>query len=64
MCVCVCVRVYVCHAHISQRRRAAAERLIKSIAPSIYGLEGAKTAVALALFGGVAKDVHGGHRIR
>ena len=39
-------------------------RIIKSIAPSIYGHEDIKTAVALSLFGGVGKDVGGKHRIR
>ena len=32
-------------------------RIINSIAPSIYGHGSVKTAIALALFGGVAKDV-------
>lgn len=39
-------------------------RIIKSIAPSIYGHHSIKTAIALSLFGGVAKDVGGKHRIR
>ena len=34
------------------------------MAPSIYGHEGIKTAIALSLFGGVSKDVGGKHRIR
>jgi len=39
--------------------------LIKnSIAPSIYGHYNVKTALALAMFGGEAKDVAGKHRIR
>lgn len=33
------------------------KRIIKSIAPSIYGHEDIKTAIALSLFGGVSKDV-------
>ncbi|KAF9049814.1 MCM2/3/5 family-domain-containing protein [Panaeolus papilionaceus] len=40
------------------------KRIIKSIAPSIYGHEDIKTAIALSLFGGVAKDVGNKHRIR
>ena len=40
------------------------KRIIKSIAPSIYGHENIKTALALALFGGVPKDIGGKHRIR
>ena len=39
------------------------KRIIKSIAPSIYGHQGIKTAIALSLFGGVSKDVGGKHRI-
>lgn len=40
------------------------KRIVKSIAPSIYGHEDIKLAVALSLFGGVPKDVGGKHRIR
>ncbi|KAI3618728.1 dna replication licensing factor cdc19 (cell division control protein 19) [Moniliophthora roreri] len=40
------------------------KRIIKSIAPSIYGHEDIKTAIALSLFGGVAKDINHKHRIR
>jgi DNA replication licensing factor MCM2 len=40
------------------------ERIIKSIAPSIYGHRHIKTAVALSLFGGCAKDGGGTHRVR
>lgn len=40
------------------------KRIIKSIAPSIYGHEDVKTAVALSLFGGVPKDIKRKHRIR
>ncbi|KAI9224542.1 MCM-domain-containing protein [Blastocladiella britannica] len=39
-------------------------RLIKSIAPSIYGHQEIKTALCLALFGGVPKNVNNKHRIR
>ncbi|KAI6686773.1 hypothetical protein NL676_032686 [Syzygium grande] len=40
------------------------ERIIKSIAPSIYGQEDIKTAIALAMFGGQEKNVEGKHRLR
>ncbi len=40
------------------------KRIIKSIAPSIYGHQDIKTAIALSLFGGCPKDVGGKHRIR
>lgn len=40
------------------------KRIVKSIAPSIYGHDDIKLAVALSLFGGVPKDVGGKHRIR
>ncbi|TIC30661.1 MCM-domain-containing protein [Wallemia mellicola] len=40
------------------------KRIIKSIAPSIYGHDDIKTAVALSLFGGVSKDINRKHRIR
>ncbi|KAJ2719462.1 MCM DNA helicase complex subunit [Coemansia sp. Benny D115] len=40
------------------------KRVIKSIAPSIYGHEQIKTALALALFSGVPKDIGGKLRTR
>ena len=40
------------------------EKIVNSIAPSIYGYEFIKKALALAMFGGEAKDVGGKHRIR
>lgn len=40
------------------------EKVIQSIAPSIYGHEDIKTAVALSLFGGVSKEAQGQHKIR
>jgi len=42
------------------------KRIIKSIAPSIYGHENIKTGIALSLFGGQEKHVKGGgkHRVR
>eukprot|EP00897_Mesotaenium_endlicherianum_P009211 jgi/Mesen1/8318/ME000457S07522 len=41
-----------------------AVRIMKSIAPSIYGHEDIKTALALAMFGGQEKNVAGKHRLR
>jgi replicative DNA helicase Mcm len=40
------------------------QKIIKSIAPSIYGLEDVKEAIALALFGGVPKTLPDGVKIR
>ncbi|KIY67746.1 MCM-domain-containing protein [Cylindrobasidium torrendii FP15055 ss-10] len=40
------------------------KRIVKSIAPSIYGHEDIKTAIALSLFGGVSKDINHKLRIR
>lgn len=40
------------------------KRIVKSIAPSIYGHEDIKTAIALSLFGGVPKDINRKLRIR
>ncbi|KYR02137.1 MCM family protein [Tieghemostelium lacteum] len=40
------------------------QKIIKSIAPSIYGHEDIKIGLALALFGGTPKDVQGKHTIR
>jgi DNA replication licensing factor MCM2 len=40
------------------------DKIIASIAPSIYGHTDIKTAVALSLFGGVAKVTKGAHHIR
>ncbi|KAK1756877.1 DNA replication licensing factor mcm2 [Echria macrotheca] len=40
------------------------DKIINSIAPSIYGHTDIKTAVALSLFGGVAKNTRGAHHIR
>lgn len=40
------------------------DKIISSMAPSIYGHKYIKTAIASALFGGVPKDVNGKHSIR
>jgi len=40
------------------------KRIVKSMAPSIYGHEDIKTAIALSLFGGVSKDINHKHRVR
>ncbi|XP_077248606.1 DNA replication licensing factor MCM2-like [Tasmannia lanceolata] len=40
------------------------ERIIKSIAPSIYGHKDVKTPIALAMFGGQEKNVKGKHPLR
>lgn len=40
------------------------DKIIASIAPSIYGHTDIKTAVALSLFGGVSKEAQGRHKIR
>ena len=45
-------------------RRAAGERVAKSIAPSIYGHGNIKLGLALALFGGQEKHPAGNHRLR
>ncbi|ORY94529.1 MCM2/3/5 family-domain-containing protein [Syncephalastrum racemosum] len=39
-------------------------RIMKSIAPSIYGHQDIKRAIALALFGGVPKNIQNKHQIR
>jgi DNA replication licensing factor MCM2 len=40
------------------------DKIVDSIAPSIYGHSDIKTAVALSLFGGVSKEAQGKHKIR
>ncbi|SCV04028.1 LAMI_0H12860g1_1 [Lachancea mirantina] len=46
------------------RDRTIIDKVISSIAPSIYGHRDIKTAVACSLFGGVPKNVNGKHAIR
>ncbi|CDK25118.1 unnamed protein product [Kuraishia capsulata CBS 1993] len=46
------------------RERGIIDKIISSMAPSIYGHRDIKTAVACSLFGGVPKDVNGKHSIR
>ena len=41
-----------------------ADRIVQSIAPSIYGHDFCKMALAMSLFGGVPKKVNDKHRIR
>lgn len=40
------------------------ERICQSVAPSIYGHDNIKRAIALSLFGGVRKNIDGKHRLR
>ncbi|KAG1107683.1 hypothetical protein G6F42_016279 [Rhizopus arrhizus] len=40
------------------------KKIMKSIAPSIYGHDDIKRAIALAMFGGVPKNIQGKHIIR
>ncbi|KAI5860875.1 MCM-domain-containing protein [Durotheca rogersii] len=40
------------------------DKIVNSIAPSIYGHTDIKTAIALSLFGGVAKTTKGAHHVR
>jgi DNA replication licensing factor MCM2 len=41
-----------------------AERIVASIAPSIFGHDNCKMALAMSLFGGVPKNINDKHRIR
>ena len=41
-----------------------AQRIVRSVAPSIYGHEDIKTGIALAMFGGQEKQSEGNHRLR
>ncbi|CUM65266.1 uncharacterized protein PRCAT00002899001 [Priceomyces carsonii] len=44
--------------------RGIIDKIISSMAPSIYGHKDIKTAIACSLFGGVPKDINGKHSIR
>lgn len=46
------------------REKGIIDKVIASMAPSIYGHKDIKTAVACSLFGGVPKNVNGKHSIR
>ncbi|KAI5954620.1 MCM2 [Candida jiufengensis] len=46
------------------RERGIIDKIISSMAPSIYGHKDIKTAIACSLFGGVPKDVNGKLSIR
>ncbi|CAI1808603.1 hypothetical protein SEUBUCD646_0B01000 [Saccharomyces eubayanus] len=46
------------------RDRGIIDKIISSMAPSIYGHKDIKTAVACSLFGGVPKNINGKHSIR
>lgn len=48
----------------TSRKSNIANKIINSIAPSIYGHNFIKKGLALAMFGGEAKDVGGKHKIR
>lgn len=50
--------------HKLSRDPRIATRIMKSIAPSIYGHENIKAAIALSMFGGQEKNVDGKHRLR
>ncbi len=39
-------------------------QIVKSLAPSIYGHDHVKMALALSLFGGQEKDIQNKHRVR
>jgi len=38
--------------------------IVSSIAPTIFGHKHTKTALAMAMFGGIAKDLQSKHKIR
>ncbi|EGV60675.1 MCM DNA helicase complex subunit [Yamadazyma tenuis] len=46
------------------QERGIIDKIISSMAPSIYGHKDIKTAVACSLFSGVPKDINGKHSIR
>lgn len=46
------------------QERGIIDKIISSMAPSIYGHRDIKTAIACSLFGGVPKNINGKHSIR
>ena len=52
------------HIRALARDPQIVDKIVNSIAPSIYGHTDIKTAVALSLFGGVSKQAQGQHMIR
>lgn len=46
------------------REPGIGDRIVKSLAPSIYGHEHIKRAVCMSIFGGVEKNLHNKHRVR
>ena len=52
------------HIRALSKDPAIVDKIIHSIAPSIYGHDDIKTAIALSLFGGVSKEAQGKHKIR
>jgi DNA replication licensing factor MCM2 len=52
------------HIRDLSRQPNIGRKIINSIAPSIYGHQFVKKALALSMFGGEAKDINGKHRIR
>lgn len=46
------------------RSKDITQKIVNSIAPSIYGHDFVKKALALSMFGGQSKDVGGKHKIR
>jgi DNA replication licensing factor MCM2 len=53
-----------CEIQTLAKKSSISRDIIDSIAPSIYGHKFIKTALALAMFGGVFKDINSKHRIR
>lgn len=52
------------HSRNNEGCQCAAQKICKSIAPSIYGHDNIKKGVAMALFGGQEKHPGGKHRLR